>query len=1741
LIEDQGEVALAIEHYSDGTGPVICGYTFPSAVGATSKGFENNNQKRDAFLAAVNAYNAKLEYKNKKRHKDKKNPNDLLDDFVKGRLDFYEPESEMVLYQQAIRFKECCDDNPEFRATMTQISESLEGDYDTLRSVYTKYKPVALKVRPKLAQLPPEFRVERTIKGDPLEGIYKLNPNPGEFKPMGRFTQERMEVFLKNQDPDFWTPEEQKLILEIMMFMNEAFAWNDEEKGRFDPEMFPPVKMSVVEHTPWVLKNIPIPPGIFEQVCGEIKRKIDSGTYEPSNSSYRSRWFCVVKKDGKSLRLVHSLEPLNAVTIAHSGLPPATEALADRFAGRSCGTTLDLYVGYDQRLLDPESRDYTTFQTPFGALRLTTLPMGWTNSVPIFHDDVTFILKEEIPQVTQPYIDDVPICGPPTRYEIYDDDAKLVDYERIPENSGIRRFVWEHLQDVVRVLQRIKHVGGAVSGKKAFIAQPEFMVVGHKCTYEGRRPDELKVSAIQNWPPCKNVTEVRSFLGTAGVCRMFVKDYAAIATPLTRLTQKNTVFRWGDSQQEAMNKIKKAILNSPALKPINYDWNTPVVLAVDTSHIAVGFYIYQIDPETGKKNFARFNSIPLNGPERDYSQPKRELFGLKRALQACRYWLLGCRNLKIETDAAYIKGMLEHPDEGPNATINRWIEQILRYHFILVHIPGSKHGPDGLSRRPWAEGDSEYPYDEDEDYEIAGEGLKGVEYPYGDEELPKEFDDFKEEIDTRGGYFTSVVEKKEIKLAESYEDIKVECSQAEHEEILHQKIKEQQLAKYYVDKGYKEPMAVLKVEELLLPREEERYDEEILQDYPEQSEEAQAVEEKVKLVKEYLKIKSESLLENMKKPQKMRFKKYAARYFYSKNGRFYKRGEQGRHKLYVEQKDRMYMMKACHDSLGHRGVYATKALLEERFWWPELEKDVEWYIKTCHKCQERIMRYKLKPPQVTRTPNLFEVCHADTAHMPQSCGTYKFIIHARDSLSSWPEFRATTSQNAGVCATFLFEDVICRWGVVKTIVTDNARLWTKAAKSIEKRYGIQNITISDYNSPANGKIERYHLDLRELFIKATGDNLTRWKHFVPHVAWAERITVRKKFGCSPFFLVTGCEPLIPLDILEATFLIEYEDKTLSTEELIGLRAQALFKHQRHMEQMRLRVSQEKINRVLKYEEDNKYKIERHNFQRGDLVLMRNSRYEESKSNKMWPRYLGPLIVVNKRKYTYVLCEMNGATLNRPVADFRIIPYYARKSIKLPDNIHDFIDATPEQLKEIETAETRWGEPLGEEILFPGVPIKIRGETEEEQEQSRDLTHKNSDISDDSEEREEEEWTGVKTRRQRGPIPNIKSFLQVQPAIYNVHKGKPEDHWYALGCHIRIDNFLDNAVLEAARIGARSFALFLKPDKICHAPPLLLDVVERFRNYMTMNNFDSELVLPHGSYFINLANPDKTKRTNSLRILLDDLKRCGKLGLTMYNLHPGSTTERPIPTEKGLARSIEYIAEGINTALRLTAARGNKVTILLENMAGHGATVGGRFEHLAAIIERIKDKSRIGVCFDTCHAYAAGYDISTPSGWEKTLAEFDRIVGANYLKAFHLNDSQMPLNSRRDRHQNLGLGMIGIQPFMSILNNPRFRMIPLILETPNYDNVEIWKQELGIWNEYCETRQVEPLKLSLGKLLPLVETARDRQLEAREARARLREKLMGRKTNKKTTNNEIKVNTGTTIDNIDEQIKKLAQE
>ena len=1181
-----------------------------------------------------------------------------------------------------------------------------------------KYKPVDQKIRPIKGTLPEEFRIIREIKGDPLADMPKLDPNPPDFEPMGRYTQERKEHMDRVHDQEFLWPEEMKAVHHLLMLQNQAFAWTDSERGSFSEEFFPPVKFPVVPHQPWVLKNIPIPPGIKDEVCRIIKSKMDAGVYEPSNSSYRSRWFCVLKKDGKSLRIVHSLEPLNEVTIAHSGLPPATEELAEGFAGRACGGMFDLYVGYDERKLHPDSRDLTTFQTPFGAKRLVTLPMGWTNAVPIFHDDVAHILKEETPEFTDPYIDDVGVKGPKTRYELADGS-----YETIPENPGIRRFIWEHLQNVNRVLQRIKYSGGTFSGFKSVVCAPEIVVVGHRCTYEGRKPEKDKFKAVMNWGPCKDVSDIRAFLGTVGTCRVFIKDFARLARPLNDLLKKEATFIWGPAQAESMQNLKDALFNCPAIRPLDYESDAPVILGVDTSWKAVGFWICQEDPENKRKRyFARFGSITLNDREARYSQPKRELFGLFRALEASKYWLLGCRNLIIETDAKYIKGMLSNPGVGPNAAIMRWIDYILMYHFTLRHIPGKTFAADGLSRRDAQANDDEYPLDKD--WIDEPEGPLRFEYPDLKDDIPNagdveplEFDEFKNEIDTRGGYHVSV---KEVRLFmnEIWKDYRYSKRDFDHRESVETSVDWERLG--FVEEP-KEMVCFTSTP--MLPDISLKLNNETREDYEEdrRTETAKIQDAQLEKVRMWL-VDPHTRPPNLTERQFLRFVSRARQFYLDDNEKLFRRTPDGKLKAVVEKTHRMYIMRALHDHLGHKGSFATNELISERFWWPELERDVHWYVKTCHVCQQRQKTLVRIPPTVTHTPGLFQVVHVDVMHMTPASNGCKYVVHGRCALSSWMEGRPLRNENARSIGQWLFEDIICRWGCVVQIVTDNGGPFKKAVAWLEEKYGIKGIQISAYNSRANGKIERPHWDVRQALWKACTGEVHKWFWYFNLVMWADRITVRKRLGCSPYFITTGSHPTLPLDIVEATWLVDLPNGKLSTSDLIGYRAKALAKHKDHIEQIRRKVSKKKLEDLLRYEREHRYKIKAYNFKPGALVLVRNTAVEMSLDKKMKPRYLGPMVVITRNKGgAYIVAELDGSVWHEKIGAFRLVPYFARHEIDLPGGVEDFVDITKRTLDELkESIEMGNSQP---DIWFENVrPVPLDGES----------THQEDDVDFDNE-------------------------------------------------------------------------------------------------------------------------------------------------------------------------------------------------------------------------------------------------------------------------------------------------------------------------------------------------------------------------------------------------------------------------
>lgn len=270
----------------------------------------------------------------------------------------------------------------------------------------------------------------------------------------------------------------------------------------------------------------------------------------------------------------------------------------------------------------------------------------------------------------------------------------------------------------------------------------------------------------------------------------------------------------------------------------------------------------------------------------------------------------------------------------------------------------------------------------------------------------------------------------------------------------------------------------------------------------------------------------------------------------------------------------------------------------------------------------------------------------------------------------------------------------------------------------------------------------------------------------------------------------------------------------------------------------------------------------------------------------------------------------------------------------------------------------------------------------------------------------------------------------------------------VGAHVSASGGVDQAVIRAHELEATAFALFTKNQRQWKAAPLTAEVIDKFKSACAQYHYQPEQILPHDSYLINLGHPVEEALEKSREAFIDELERCSELGLTLLNFHPGSHLMQ-IDEDKCLAR----IAESINIALDKTQG----VTAVIENTAGQGSNLGFRLEHLAAIIDGVEDKSRVGVCIDTCHAFAAGYDLRTEEECSKTFANFERIVGFNYLRGMHLNDAKSAFDSRVDRHHSLGEGNIGKTAFSWIMRDPRFDGIPLILETVNPD---IWAEEIA---------------------------------------------------------------------------------
>ncbi|SRR6266702_1505910 len=385
------------------------------------------------------------------------------------------------------------------------------------------------------------------------------------------------------------------------------------------------------------------------------------------------------------------------------------------------------------------------------------------------------------------------------------------------------------------------------------------------------------------WGPCKDLSEVCAFLGMVGVCRIFIQNFTKHANALVHLTRKGIPFKFSADQLAAQEDLKQVLLNSLALWPIDYSSDSPVILAVDSSQVAMGFYLCQADLNIQKKHYyTRFGSLPLNDRECCFSQPKLELYGLYHALCAYKIFIVGVCNLIVKVDAQYIKGMLNNPDISPSASINRWIVSILTFHFNLRHVPGKHHGPDGLLRHPPQPGNVSDSNDEED------------------------FDDWIDNLYSFIHMINNPISAPQTNQLLYTLTTKVACRTADMDDEL------------ITEPNYH-----------LVPR----------------SITAVQADKRLEMAHDWLAFLDR--LPNMPDQEYANLVHFTSKFFID-DGVLWKRDPQGAHKWVIYKHHCLEAINAAHDDVGHRGFYATQALVMERYWWPFMGHDIAWYVCMCH-------------------------------------------------------------------------------------------------------------------------------------------------------------------------------------------------------------------------------------------------------------------------------------------------------------------------------------------------------------------------------------------------------------------------------------------------------------------------------------------------------------------------------------------------------------------------------------------------------------------------------------------------------------------------------------------------------------------------------------------------------------------------------------------------------------------------
>jgi hypothetical protein len=906
------------------------------------------------------------------------------------------------------------------------------------------------------------------------------------------------------------------------------------------------------------------------------------------------------------------------------------------------------------------------------------------------------------PEHALAFVDDIGVKGPRSTY----------GDQSIPENPKIRRFIWEYAHTLYKCLALMKEAGATASGKKLVLATPQVTIVGYLCDLEGIRPRHGIVSKVTNWPTPRNMTELRGFLGTIGVTRNWIKNFAKIAKPLTELTKtKDSGFEWTSEAQNAMDILKKKATEIVALKkmdirmakeasltsePGKYNEGR-LVLAVDSSMIAVGFILFQVfksndqelNPSTTNpiqksklvKFPIRYGSITLNEAESKYGQPKIELYGLFRALKALEHLVWGFSVL-LEMDASFLKAMINSPGL-PNAAATRWITYIQLFNLEFKHVGAESHkAPDGLSRRRRADEDSDdtNASDKSDDHGpfIGNGGWYGIvdpplEVPVQQEESEDEYVRMTK-LRARKGEPSDITKRRKGEGMETLHIAQANPSRSPNnawnnfmviavpgrkkktkvlDSLASTKVKPELADNNKEDQGHQGNLSLHPHH--VLDDERDGYWEDIL---------------------EYLqKMKIPNSVKNRKS-----FIQTTRKYFVMENALWRRTNDLPR-RVILDKTKREELIQKAHDESGHRGRDPTYKKLSEFYFWPNMLAEIALHCRVCRQCQLRSSYHPKVMINPKWVPTILRKFNLDLVEMGIRSSGFEYIVDMRDDLTGWLEARMLNQKSSETIAKFIWQDVICRFGCIPQITTDNGTEFHGAVDILAKKYGIAIIRTSPYNPAANGMIERGHRTWINSIWKLCGSRKEQWSRWFYHAIWADRVTTRRTTGFSPYYLLYGRPHLFPFNISDETWYTVDWHGIKTTEDLLTVRALQIRKLHMDRQGAANKNARARVQAAKDYATRHAGRLVSGKYAKGELVLValkgpgiiRGSGLPKSADS-----WAGPFKVVKRFKSgSYQLGELDGSKIKGSIPAGHLKPFYTKHNPAIFDSASSEAESSDE--------------------------------------------------------------------------------------------------------------------------------------------------------------------------------------------------------------------------------------------------------------------------------------------------------------------------------------------------------------------------------------------------------------------------------------------------------------------------------